>query len=570
RWMLAAGVVAGGFAAAARTGLAGAVNVAIGALAIIPIAVLRECRSSASLQRAGKQAAASEEHYRELFENAEDFIVTLDAQGRFTSANKAVLRVSGYKPEEFIGRSLIDLLAPASVEYGWSAFKNVLTGRKRTEHTQLEMVRKDGRSLWIEANSTRIMEQGKTVGIQTIGRDVSGRKRMEAELLEAQKMEALGRLAGGVAHDFNNLLGVIIGYGDLVLHQLPAEAPERRRMEEIIKASHRAAEVTRQLLAFSRRQILQTKHVDLNGAIRDTAGLLLRLLREDIELVTRLSPSAVHVIADPAQLQQAIINLAINARDAMPQGGRLVLESTTVVLGREECATASRQTWGNAVAPGRYAVLSVSDTGAGMDEQTKSRVFEPFFTTKGAAEGKGLGLATVQGFVKQSGGYVAVHSEPGRGARFEVYLPEAEPRLAFAEKEQTTEALPRGSETVLVVEDEQSLRELNCELLRSLGYMVLEASYGAQAVELAAQHQGRIDLLLTDVVMPGMSGRELAGRLALTRPETKILYMSGYADSVIAGHGLRGGSLAFVQKPFTRSALAQKLRTVLEAQPSFA
>lgn len=457
-----------------------------------------------------------------------------------------------------------DVVTERSRESAWSAFRRILEGGRPQSPTQLEMVRKDASTLPVEISSRRLFQNGKTVGLQSIGRDVSWRKRLEEELLRSQKMEAVGRLAGGVAHDFNNLLGVILGYSDLGLQELQPNDPLRRNLNEIRKAGKRAAEVTQQLLAFSRKQVLARKVVDLNAIVGETNRMLLRLLGEDIGVITKLNPTPVRVETDPAQIQQVIINLALNARDAMPRGGKLVIETSSVVLDRGLGWAAFEELIerGVLVVPGRYVLLAVTDTGLGMDEQTKAKIFEPFFTTKPTGEGTGLGLATTYGFVRQSGGYIWVYSEVGHGTTFKIYLPEITVDSDPIEPVEEI-SVPRGTETILLVEDEQSLRELNQQLLEALGYTVLPAGNGVEALEVNDQHDGTIHLLLTDVVMPGMCGRELAERLAITRPETKVLYMSGYTDSVIVQHGILENGIAFLQKPFTQEALARKLREIL-------
>lgn len=521
---------------------------------IIGATITDHRKAKAIYQASQERLRVSEERYRDLFENARDLIVTLDLDGRFTSVNNAVLEVSGYSREELLTKTIFDVASPNSLELMRSAFTDVASGQE-TRGSELELKCKDGRALWIEVRSRQLQEDGTITGIQSIGRDISWRKRLEEQLLHSQKMEAVGRLAGGVAHDFNNILGVILGYSDLVLDNLGVHDPSRRRIGEIRKAGARAAEVTRQLLAFSRKQILAPKILDLSSTVSETARMLLRLLGEDIELITKLSPAQIRVKADPAQLEQVIMNLAVNARDAMPSGGKLILETSTAVL--EETAHDQVR-----AVPGRYAMFAITDTGTGMDEATRARIFEPFFTTKGPGKGTGLGLATVYGFVKQSDGYIWVYSEPGHGTTFKVYLPEVAAPVTPAHPEPPPRALPRGSETVLLVEDEGSLRNLNEEVLTDLGYTVLSAAHGAEALELA-QHQTHIHVLLTDVVMPGMSGRELGEKLKIMWPEVKVLYMSGYTDNVIIHHGILKPGVSFLQKPFTQETLARKMREVL-------
>ncbi len=556
----------GPFAAKAEPTLA--LYLFLGVLAIttliIAASISEHRQTASSLQRSQEQLRVSEERYRDLFENAQDFIVTLDVEGRFTSANNAVLQVSGYTTEEFVKMTIDDVITERSRELAWSAFRRILGGERPQSPTQLEMVCKDATTLLVEISSRRLVQNGKTVGLQSIGRDISWRKRLEEELLRSQKMEAVGRLAGGVAHDFNNLLGVILGYSDLGLQELNPGDPLRRNLNEIRKAGKRAAEVTQQLLAFSRKQVLDRKVVDLNAIVGETNRMLLRLLGEDIAVITKMNPTPVRVETDPAQLQQVIINLALNARDAMPHGGKLVIETSSVVLDRGHGWTAFEQLIerGVLVVPGRYVLLAVTDTGLGMDEQTRAKIFDPFFTTKPTGEGTGLGLATTYGFVRQSGGYIWVYSEVGHGTTFKIYLPEVTVDRHPMEPKEVV-SLPKGTETILLVEDEQSLRELNQQLLQALGYTVLSAGNGVQALEINDKHEETIHLLLTDVVMPGMCGRELAERLAITRPETKVLYMSGYTDSVIVQHGILKEGIAFLQKPFTQEALARKLQEIL-------
>ncbi len=383
--------------------------------------------------------------------------------------------------------------------------------------------------------------------------------RTQDQLLQAQKMEAIGRLAGGVAHDFNNLLTVISGRSELLLRRLRADDPLRRGLDLIHSTAERAAELTRQLLAFSRKQVLQPTVLQLNAVVAGLAPMLQRLIGEDIELLTVLDPALGPVKADSAQLEQVLMNLAVNARDAMPQGGRLALETANIPLD----AAYARQHGG--VDSGPYVMLAVTDTGCGMDAEIRAHIFEPFFTTKGPGKGTGLGLATVYGIVKQSGGQIWVYSEPGQGTTFKIYLPQVDGAGEMSEPGTPLPEASQGSETILLVEDEEGVRDLARDILQANGYTVLGASYGAEAVQLCKRHAGPIHLLLTDVVMPHMSGRQLAERLAPLYPEMKILYMSGYTDNAVVHHGVLDPGTAYLQKPFSPGSLARKVREVLDA-----
>jgi signal transduction histidine kinase len=387
-------------------------------------------------------------------------------------------------------------------------------------------------------------------------------RQSEERLRQAQKMEAVGRLAGGVAHDFNNLLTVIISYSDLLLEDLGSDDPKRDDVDQIRKAAEGAAALTRQLLAFSRQQVLQPKALDLKATVAGTEKLLNRLIGEDVRLITFLAPDLGVVKADPGQIEQIIINLAVNARDAMPTGGRLTIEAANVDMGEAYVRGHPPAT------PGRYVMLALSDTGIGMDEQTKARIFEPFFTTKEPGKGTGLGLATVYGIVKQSGGFIWVYSEPGHGTSFKVYLPRVDEPAEPAAAPTATAEPTRGTETVLVVEDAASVRMVTRQVLERYGYAVLEAPNGDTALRLAAGHHGPIHLLLTDVVMPGLSGRQLAEQLAQLRPDMKVLYASGYADHAIVHHGILEPGIAYLQKPFTPDALGRRVRQLLDSSPA--
>ncbi len=426
--------------------------------------------------------------------------------------------------------------------------------------TDCRIVRPDGfiRHIWSHTIPVRggAGVVGRVVGVC---RDITDRRQLQLQLFQAQKMEAVGRLAGGVAHDFNNLLTIISGYTQLLLDRPESGEPQRGYLEEVDQAAKRAAQLTRHLLAFSRRQVLMPEVFDLNVIVTGMEKMLTRLIGEDIHLATSCQPGLGLVKADPGQIEQVIMNLVVNARDAMPHGGKLTLHTTNVDLDAND---ASRQ---EDVTPGPYVMLAVTDTGFGMTGETLKHIFEPFFTTKEKGQGSGLGLAMVYGIVKQSEGHIEVHSEVGRGTTFKIHLP----RVLQA-VEAVAPAKPRvgpatGSETVLVVEDEDALRALVCKMLREKGYTVLEASRGGDALEISSRREGPIHLMLTDVVMPGMNGRELAVRLAAVHPETLVLFMSGYTDDAVIDRGVAVSGQCFLQKPFKPEALARKVREVLDA-----
>jgi len=383
----------------------------------------------------------------------------------------------------------------------------------------------------------------------------------QSQLEHSQKLEAIGQLAGGVAHDFNNMLTAIIGYTDLSLRRVGLENPIRRNLEETKKAAERAASLVRQLLAFSRKQILEPKVLDLNEVVKDMHKMLTRLIGENIQLATRLETELGSVKADPCQVEQIIVNLVVNARDAMPRGGRVTVETANVTLDEQNALKHVL------VKPGEYVMLAVSDTGSGMDQETQARIFEPFFTTKEVAKGTGLGLSTVYGIVKQSGGNIWVYSEQGFGTVFKVYLPRLDDAAASTLANQSQETnVPRGTETILLVEDEEVVRGLTRKILMQAGYNVLDAKGGDEAIRLCRAHAGPIDLLLTDVVMPEVSGKEVADRLLELRPSIRVLYMSGYTDEAIVQHGVLDANVKFIQKPFTWVGLTRKVREVLNSK----
>ena len=433
--------------------------------------------------------------------------------------------------------------------------------------SQYRLVARDGRILWVEARTTVVKNaEGRPVGMRGVMMDITAGKetdraksQLEEELRQAQKIESIGRLAGGVAHDFNNLLTAINGYADLMLEDLAEDHRWRGAVTEIRRAGERAADLTGQLLAFSRRQLLQPRVLDLNVLVTESTKMLKRLLGEDIEVITSLDPTLGHVTADAGQLHQIILNLAVNARDAMPRGGQLTIETQNVVLDEEQLHLS--------LPPGAYVLLAVSDNGSGMDQETLSRIFDPFFTTKESTKGTGLGLSTVYGIVKQSGGSIFVYSEPGRGTTFKIYLPRSDKAVSATTEPRVEVDTLRGSETVLVVEDEEAVRKLIEQALRKYGYRVIEATNGAEALRVCENHDPPIRLMVTDVVMPGMSGRELAARVREQLPDLRVLYMSGYTDDTVIRHGLLDASMFFLQKPFTPSALARKVRETLD-QPT--
>jgi PAS domain S-box-containing protein len=487
---------------------------------------------------------------------AVDAVLITDRAGVIEWVNPAFTRLTGYTPEEALGQNP-RLLKSGRHDAGFYADLWAALVAGRVWKGEITNRRKDGTLYQEDLSITPVVgASGDIAHYVAIKRDISERQALEAQLGQAQKMEAVGRLAGGVAHDFNNLLGVIQGYGELLLKQIGPSLPGRDKLEQILKASQRAANLTRQLLAFSRRQVLEPRILGLNAVVADSEKLLQRLVAEDVEIVVKAAPDLGRVRADAGQIDQVLMNLAANARDAMPKGGRLVIETANVAW--DEPAARGRF----AAPPGRYVRLTVTDTGAGMDAETQTHIFEPFFTTKERGKGTGLGLATVYGIVKQSGGYIWVDSQPGCGTTFEILLPRVDDEAEPATRAAPAAALS-GNETILLVEDEDSLRELARELLESSGYRVLSAASGPEALAVAASYAAPIRLLLTDVVMPGMSGQELADRLRPARPEMTVIYMSGYTEEAIAQRGKMGRDARLIRKPFSVDDLAQSVRDVL-------
>jgi two-component system cell cycle sensor histidine kinase/response regulator CckA len=497
-----------------------------------------------------------------LLNNIPDAAWMKDEIGRYTAVNEAFATFLNRSREELIGKTDFDLSPPALAEKHQAEDRSVLSTGEILRVSE-DSVGFDGRRVLFETIKTPIRGgAGRASGTVGIARDISERRRLEEQLVQSQKMEAVGRLAGGIAHDFNNLLTMILGYSDLALGQLAPDSPIRAEIQEISKAGERAAALTRQLLAFSRKQIVEPRVLALNEVVTDLGKMLRRLIGEDIELVTTLEPGLHNVRADLSQIEQVLMNFAVNALDAMPGGGRLVIETKNVESYEPYSSAPVKPP------PRPHVLLAVSDSGAGMDAETQRHIFEPFFTTKEHGKGTGLGLATVYGIVKQSGGDIWVKSEPGKGARFEVYLPRVDERAVRLNSAAGPAVLARGSETVLLAEDEEAVRNLARRVLEAGGYTVLAAAHPVQALEIAGGHAGSIDLLVTDVIMPGMSGVRLSERLSALRPGIKVLFISGYADAEIAERGVLRAETALLQKPFTPDALLRRVRGVLDAAPA--
>jgi PAS domain S-box-containing protein len=496
---------------------------------------------------------------RGLMTSIPDNIYFKDRESRFVRMNDAMARWFGLDdPRDGEGRTDWDFFSDEHARQAYADEQRVVMTGEPLEGVEEKETWRDGRVTWVSTTKVPVRDaQGSIIGILGISRDITERKKLEDQLRASQKMEAVGRLAGGVAHDFNNMLGVIFGYGEMVLKHLDSGTPLHAKQNEVLKAAERAAALTRQLLAFSRQQVLQPRVLDLNDVVADMDKMLRRLIGEDVELRTRLDPALGSISADPGQLGQIIMNLAVNARDAMPGGGRLTVETANVELD-DAYATHHPPT-----VPGRYVMLAVTDTGCGMDADVRARIFEPFYTTKPQGEGTGLGLSTVYGIVKQSGGYIWVYSEVGLGTTFKIYLPRVD--SVPAEVESTPVAADaRGSETVLIIEDEAALRRAVTAMLEESGYRVLAAPDGASALQIADEHEGPIDLLVADVIMPGMSGREAAEAIAASRKGVKILYVSGYTGEAIRQRGALKAGAAFLSKPFPAAALLHKCRELLD------
>jgi PAS domain S-box-containing protein len=515
---------------------------------------------NAERQQAEEALRRSEEYFRSLIENTSDIIVVINAGRTLRYISPAARRILGHEPEERLGRDFTEFIHPEDAPALADVFADALTKPEFMVVADFRARHKDGSWRILEGVGKNLLSTPAVAGVVVSVRDITERTQLEERLRQSHKMEAVGKLAGGVAHDFNNVLTTITGYSDLLLNRLSGSDPLSRDVSEIRKAAERATSLTRQLLAFSRRQVLRPKILKINRTIAEMDKMLQRLIGEDIDLVTVLDAQLGCVKVDPGQIEQVVLNLSINARDAMPDGGRLTIETCNVDLDE---AYARRHA---DVQPGPYVMLAVSDTGCGMDSETKSRVFEPFFTTKELGKGTGLGLSTIYGIVRQSGGHIWVYSEVGKGTTFKIYLPRIEGAVEEAEPLGARAVLAFGSETILLVEDETEVRKLVREILEMNGYKVLEVHRGEEALSVGQQYQGPIHLMVTDVVMPGISGRQLAERLAPLRPDMRVLYMSGYTENAIVHHGVLDEKTAFIQKPFTPGTLALKVREVLDEE----
>ncbi len=519
-------------------------------------------------EEAEQDVQQQREFLRLVIDTDPNLIFVKNWDGRFVLANRATAEIYATTADELIGKSDADFNKDQQeVEHFRQDDQAVIASREPKFIAQETVTdARTGEKRWFQTYKVPLKRASNSVSqLLGVSTDITQHKLAEEQLrhtqeqlVQSQKMDAIGRLAGGLAHDFNNILNVILGYGEQALETLGPDTTERRYVQRIVDAGNRAARLMQQLLAFSRKQVLQPRIMSLNAAVVEMEQLLERLAGEDIEISVKLDPDLGAIKADPTQMERVIMNLAVNAREAMPNGGKLMIETVNAEL---DVSYTSQHT---PVVPGRYVMLAISDTGLGIDAEIQSKIFDPFFTTKGPGKGTGLGLSTVYGIVNQTGGYVWVYSEPDKGATFKLYFPRVDGVPETVVPVSSSVALPSGSETILVVEDDGVLCDFICEVLRANGYSVYSANNGAQALQLVREHGGSIHLLLTDVVMPGLSGRALAGQMISTHPTLKVLYMSGYTENAIVHHGVLDPGVDLIQKPFTVGALSKKVRELLE------
>lgn len=523
------------------------------------IGVCLNARDISQRKQAEEALRESEERYRDLFDNASDLVCMTNVAGEFQYVNQAWTEVVGYSDDELKRFNFEDVVHPDSREHYRAISRRVRAG-ETVDHVELVLLTGSGGQITIDGNLSATRTDGRPLVIRGIFRDITERKRVEEQLRRAERMQSAGRLAGGVAHEVNNMMTGVLGFSHFLLKSLASDDPRRAEVQEIIKAGTRAADVTRQLLAFTRQQILRPETLDINAVLGKMERMLRRSLGEEHQLKFTLSPLAGMIRADGAQVEQVLVNLVLNARDAMTSPGKVTIE-TAPATHEEVCA----QRHVDIVIPaGDYVLLSVKDTGCGMEPGVQSRIFEPFYTTKPTGQGTGLGLSTAYGIVKQSGGFIWVLSEPGTGTEFKVYLPRAVPDEPARIEPAGADATRGGDETILVVEDEEMVRSLACRGLRSLGYTVLEAANGSQAIRVILERSQTIHLVVSDVVMPEMGGRELGQRLSLIEPQLPVLYISGYTGEDVVRRGLLDAGVPFLQKPFTAEALSLKVREMLD------
>ena len=515
-------------------------------------------------QRAEAALVASEERFKRLLQNSNDIIATLDENFVYSSITGPVEKIFGYTPEDLIGRRCMDSIHPSDVELARTQFFEALKTPLALRRLEYRVRHPNGRWIDLEAVGTNRLDDEVVHGIVLNIRDISERKSSEIErqqlqnqLQQAMKMEAVGRLAGGIAHDFNNLLTIIHGNVELARLTLGRENPIVQHLDEVASASQSAASLTRQLLSFSRRQMIEPRSIDLNALVANLQKMLGRLIGEDIALQTKLEPAIDAVFIDPGQFEQVLVNLAVNARDAMPTGGRLTIETANVTLAKDVCERHP------SLEPGAYVRLTVMDSGHGMSEEVRLRLFEPFFTTKPKGKGTGLGLATIFGAVNQAGGAIEVDSELDQGSTFRIYLPRSAEPVETSVTSRKSNEFPMGHETILLVEDDATVRELASKMLQRLGYRTLVAINGAEARKIVDEFQAPIDLLMTDMIMPDVNGRDLAAEVLARRPGLRVLFISGYTEHVMLQQGAIENGLNFISKPFAMQSLARKLRELL-------